>query len=207
MKTMKLRAVGLGLVLAAGGVGAVMFAGGAGRVEQGATAPAGAFAVDGVHSSVIFRIQRTGGAPFYGRFDEIKGSFLVDAADLSKSVIDVTVPTASVNSNNGGRDKHLKSQDFFSAEEFPELTFKSTSFKKVGEKEYEVAGNISLRGQSKPVTLKVKETGSGPARGGGTSLGLDISFTIKRSEFGVTKYLESLSDEVVLMVGLEGVKK
>jgi polyisoprenoid-binding protein YceI len=64
MKTMKLRAVGLGLVLAAGGVGAVMFAGGAGRVEQGATASAGAFAVDGVHSSVIFRIQRTGGAPF-----------------------------------------------------------------------------------------------------------------------------------------------
>jgi polyisoprenoid-binding protein YceI len=204
-----LKSAALAAVLVTGSVTAAALLGGAGLVQQGGSAPAvpeGTFRVDAVHSSVIFRIQRTTGAPFYGRFDQISGHFLLDGADLAKSVVDVSIPTASVNSNNSGRDKHLRSQDFFSAEEYPAMTFKSTSVKKSGDNAFEVSGNLTFRGQTKPLTFTAKQTGTGPARGGGTMIGYDLQFTIKRSDFGVTKYAESLGDDVTLMIGLEGVK-
>ena len=167
----------------------------------------GAFAVDKTHSTVVFRVQRTGGAPFYGVFGEIDGTFNLNHEDPTKSTIDVTIPVASVNSNNAGRDKHLKAADFFSAEEFPNATFKATKFTKTGEKQYDVAGDFTLRGTTKPITIKVKETGAGPARGGGNAVGLDVQFSFKRSEFGMNYGLTSLSDDITLMVGLEGVQK
>lgn len=206
MRTVTKRAALAGVV-AASGLAAVLLAGGAGKVEQAAAAPAGQFAIDPVHTTVVFKIQRLTGAPFYGTFKEVKGSFLLDAADAGKSSLSVEVPTASIDSNNPGRDKHLKSQDFFSAEEFPTLSFQSTAVKKTGEKEFEAAGTLSLRGQSKPVTVKLRETGSGSARGGGTMVGYDVTFAFKRSEFGMTKYSEALGDEVTIIAGLEGVKK
>lgn len=167
----------------------------------------GAFAVDGVHTSTVFRIQRINGAPFYGRFDQISGSFNLDASDAAKNSLDITIPVTSVNSNNDNRDKHLRNADFFSAEEFPNATFKATKFTAVGDKEWDVAGDLTIRGTTKPVTARIKQTGTGPARGGGTMLGLDVQLKINRSEFGINYGMQALADEVHLMIGLEGVRK
>lgn len=189
----------------------------AGTVGVNALAPAviaqteadrpGAYKVDGVHSSVIFKCQRMSGAPFYGMMKKIDGSFLIDAEKLDSSFVDITIPTNSINSNNEGRDRHLLSADFFSAEEFPNLTFKSKSVKKTGDKTFEVAGDLTVRGTAKPVTITMKETGSGPTRGGGTAIGYDVTFSIKRGEFGVNYGAGALGEEIHIMAGLEGVRK
>lgn len=171
-----------------------------------ADAPAGTFQLDASHTSVVFKIQRIGGAPFYGRFDKSAGSITLDA-DVAKSSLEVNIPTDSINSNSSGRDRHLKSNDFFSAAEFPNLSFKSKSFKKLSDTTYEVAGELSLRGKTLPLTVKLTQTGTGPARGGGTQVGFESTFTIKRSDFGMTYLSQGLGDEVTVMLGLEGVQK
>jgi polyisoprenoid-binding protein YceI len=170
-------------------------------------APAGAFNVDAVHSSVIFRCVRANGAPFYGRFNEISGFFTIDEANPANSRLEVTIPAASVDTNNQGRDRHLRNADFFSAEEFPNLTFKSTKWESAGADAWTVTGDLTARGVTKPVTVTVKKTGTGPARRGGTMFGADVTFTIKRTDFGISYQPQALSDEVQLMIGLEGTKQ
>lgn len=217
MKTCPLCIGGTMTLIAAAGLAGVLTLGGMGLGSSAApaitaaavAAPAaeGVFTVDKTHSTVVFRIQRNGGAPFYGVFGEIDGNFNIDHEDPTKSTIDVKIPVASVNSNNAGRDKHLKNADFFSADEFPNATFKATKFTKTGDKQYDVTGDFTLRGTTKPLTIKVKETGTGPARGGGTQVGLDVQFSFKRTDFGINYSPQSLGDEVAIMVGLEGVQK
>lgn len=198
-------AISLPLVVLAGTV--AMSAAAPSVMAQAEDAKPGAYKVDGVHSSVIFKCQRMAGAPFYGMMKKIDGSFLIDADKLDSSYVDVTIPTSSIESNNEGRNRHLLSADFFSAEEFPNLTFKSTSIKKTGEKTFEVAGDLTVRGTTKPVTITMRETGTGPTRGGGTAIGYDATFTIKRADFGVNYGAGALGEDITIMAGLEGVRK
>lgn len=200
-------AVAPALALVAAVAGGVLLTAAPQPATAQAPAASGAFAVDGVHSSVIFRAQRTIGAPFYGRFNKLDGSFLIDEANLSTSFIDVTIPADSVDSNNQNRDRHLKSADFFSAEEFPTLAFKSKSVAKTGDKTFAVTGDLTFRGKTKEVVLTAKQTGTGDARGGGTAIGYDIAFSFKRADFGMTYMPDALADEIQIMVGLEGVRK
>lgn len=169
----------------------------------------GAFTIDNVHSTVIWRIKHLGVSYSYGRFDKISGSFIIDPADASKNSIDVTVATDSINSANGKRDEHLKSPDFFSAKEFGTLTFKSKSFKKGaevnGEQSYDVVGELTLLGKTKEITVQVRDTGRGPGMRGGEVSGVETTFTIKRSDFGMNYLVgKGLSDEVQITVALEG---
>lgn len=198
-------AISVPLVVLAGTV--AMNAASPSVMAQAEAAKPGAFKVDAVHSSVIFRCQRMSGAPFYGMMKKIDGSFLIDAEKLDASFVDITIPTNSIDSNNEGRDRHLMSADFFSAEEFPNMTFKSTGVTKTADKTFEVKGELTVRGTTKPVTVTLKETGSGPARGGGQSIGYDATFTIKRGEFGVNYGAGALGEEITIMAGLEGVRK
>src|SRR5690606_30561645 len=108
-------------------------------------------------------------------------------------------------SGNTKRDEHLRSPDFFSVKEYPEITFKSTSLKRTGEGAYEAAGTLTLRGQSKPLTVTLQQTGQGEGRGGVGVIGLEGRFTIKRSEFGMEYGLgRGLSDDVELVVAIQG---
>ena len=164
-----------------------------------ALAADGAFKVDPVHSSVVFRIRHNTSF-FYGRFNQVSGSFDLNA-DASKSALDITVKTDSIDSNNAKRDQHLKSQDFFSATEFPSITFKGKDFKKSADNKWEVKGDLTLHGVTKPVTVAVEDTAAGA--GGG----LEAKFTIKRSDYGMGFMSDKgLGDEVTIMVGLEGKK-
>lgn len=164
-----------------------------------AIAADGAYKVDAVHSSVFFRIRHATSF-FYGRFNQVSGSFDLNA-DPAKSSLDITVKTDSIDSNNAKRDQHLKSQDFFSATEFPAITFKGKEFKKSADNKWEVKGDLTLHGVTKPVTVAVEDTSAGA--GGG----LEAKFTIKRSDYGMGFMSDKgLGDEVTVMVGLEGKK-
>lgn len=206
---------GVWMMVAAAGLTGLFAVAGAGLMGAGEATPAaapaatadGAFAVDAVHSSVFFKIKHMNVANFYGRFNKVSGSFLLNKESPESSSLELTIDTTSVDSNNKGRDDHLKGNDFFAVKEFPTSTFKSTAVKKTGEGVYEVTGDLTLRGTTKPVTAIVTDTGSAAGRKGGTVAGMEAVVTIKRSEFGVSFMSGAgLSEEVTLTVSLEGKK-
>lgn len=163
----------------------------------------GAYAVDVVHSSVLFSVKHNNVSNFYGRFNKVDGSFNI----AEGGSINVTVDAASVDTANPGRDKHLRGGDFFSAEEFPTIGFTASSLKKTGENTFEAVGELTLRGTKKPLTVTITDTGRGTGRGNKQVAGFETKFTVKRSEFGVSYAVgPGLSDEVTMIVSLQGAK-
>lgn len=164
------------------------------------------YEVDGGHSSVVFRIQHFV-APFWGRFNEVAGKLEYDAKAPEKSKVEISIDAASVDTADEKRDEHLRGPDFFSAKEFPAITFKSTSVKKKGDK-LEVAGEMTMRGKSKAVTAEVTVVGEGDTLPQmGYRAGFEATFEIKRSDFGVSGYLPKIGDDVRIIVALECARK
>ncbi|HET8746919.1 MAG TPA: YceI family protein [Ramlibacter sp.] len=172
-----------------------------------APAPAGNYKVDPAHSGAFFEIGHMGGiSRFMGRFNDIAGDLVVDAPEKSK--INVTIKTDSVDTNHEGLNKHLKSPDFFNAVQFPTLSFVSTGVKLDGNGEGTVAGNLTLHGVTKPVTLKLKHIGSGKGMKGEQRVGYVATGTIKRTDFGMTYGVPgAATDEVDLRIGIEAIKQ
>lgn len=166
------------------------------------------FKVDGEHSSIVFAIRHNNLNDVYGRFNAYSGEFFIDAANPGASSISLTVDADSVDTGNEGRDKHVRNPDFFSTKEFPNATFKSTAFTKTGDTTFDVAGEFELHGVKKPVTAMVEYRGQGKGgrQGEFTVSGFVATLTIKRSEFGMTKYLQNLGDNVTLTVSIQGVQ-
>jgi len=185
------------------------------RIAVGATAVlymfvslvrADTYKVDPVHSTSVFRIKHANVSYFYGRINGPEGTIDVDSSDPQKLQFNVQLKAANIDTANPGRDKHLKSPDFFSAEEFPTITFKSTSVKAGEGGKMEVTGDMTMHGQTKPVTIMVEHVGTADVPRMGHRTGFDCTFTIKRSDFGMTKFQELLGDDVMIRVGLEGAK-
>jgi len=199
-------------VLALGGLFAALLVSAiAAPAPAAAHAPVAAptqFEIDGVHSSVIFRIQHSGVSYFHGRFNSIQGLITVDAEKPEASSVELTIAAESVDTNNGKRDDHIRSPDFLNASEFPEIQFKSDSVKALGDKTFEIAGKLTLHGETKPVTVKAEQTGLAKnPRGEGQITGFETTFTVKRSDFGMDQMLDSLGDEVRLTVAVEARSK
>lgn len=165
------------------------------------------YKADAVHSAVIFRIKHLNVSYCYGRFNDVAGSFSFDDAKPESSALEFTVKTESIDTADKKRDDHLRSAEFFDAAKHPTITFKSKSVKKLGENEFEVAGELTLRGVTKPLTVKVERTGSGADPWGGQRAGFETTFTIKRSDFEVNALKGGLGDDVRLIVSVEGVKQ
>jgi len=165
---------------------------------------AGTYDVDGVHSSVLFKVKHAGIAWFYGRFNGISGSFTL--GNDGKGEVDLSVSAASVDTGNEKRNGHLKSPDFFNAVEFPTITFKGAL---EGEGDAWTAnGKLTLHGVTRDVEAEVERVGSGEAMKGFRT-GLFATFTINRSDFGMKYGVDNgaLGDEVEIIVSLEGVRK
>jgi polyisoprenoid-binding protein YceI len=177
----------------------IAMAGMAGAADQ--------YDVDGVHSTVLFKIDHFGVSNFIGRFDKISGAISWDAADPGKSTIAYTIQADSVDTNFEKRDQHLKSADFFDTKQFPTLEFKSKSVKKGAENEFSVEGELTIHGVTKPITLTVKKTGEGKDPSGAQRIGFYTTFPIKRSDFGMNFMPGALGDAVEVTVSSEGVKK
>ena len=165
------------------------------------------YAVDNIHSSVMFRIKHLNVSYTYGRFNQISGSFLIDSADASKSTLTVEIKTDSIDTNSADRDKHLKGPDFFNVKQFPTSTFKSTSVKPVEGGKFEVTGDLTMCGVTKPVTFTLTKTGEGESPFKDYRQGFEANFTIKRSDFGIKFMPEMLEDSVWLLISVEGARK
>ncbi len=169
-------------------------------------APATTYKIDGGHSAVLFKVKHMGAAWFYGRFDQVSGTLVVDEEDPSNSSAKVEIAVESVNSNSEKRDQHLKSPDFFDAKQFPELSFESKSVRRDGGT-WKMQGILDFHGVRKEIALEFEKTGAGPGRGGSQLIGFHSTFTVKRSDFGMDYMSDGLGDEVELIVSLEGVAR
>ena len=193
-----------GVVVAA--VSVMMACGSEQAVAQPAKseAPAGgAFSVDGVHSSVLFKIKHMGVSNFYGAFKDVSGTFSLGET----AGVNVVVKADSVDTRNSKRDEHVKSPDFFAAKEFPTMTFTAEGLKKGADGHYSGKGELTFRGVSKPVDLTIIPTGTAKGLGGEAIAGFETKVSIKRSDFGNSGMIGPLSDEVDIIVALEGAAK
>ena len=168
---------------------------------------ADAYKLDPVHSTAIFRIKHAGVSYFYGRINGPEGTVNIDESEPSKTTFEVQLKVANVDTGNPARDKHLKSPDFFSADEFPTISFKSTSVKASADNKLEVTGDLTMHGQTKPITITMEHVGTADVPRMGKRTGYDATITVKRSDFGMTKYLEMLGDEVTIRMGVEAGKQ
>jgi polyisoprenoid-binding protein YceI len=185
-------------------VAAAVLAGG--LVAVGPARAADEYAVDPMHSGVNFKISHLGLSWIHGRFNSYFGSFALDAADPGKSSFALTIKTESIDTNNAKRDEHLKSPDFFNAKDFPAITFKSTAVKPAKEG-YEVTGDLTLHGATKPVTFMLLGGRKAEFPKGVQRTGFSMEFVLKRSEFDMKKFGEMLGDDVHVAVSFEGTKK
>jgi polyisoprenoid-binding protein YceI len=164
------------------------------------------YGVDLMHSSVSFKIQHLGLTWVHGRFNDFSGNFTIDKEDPSRSTFELTIKTASVDTNNAKRDGHLKSPDFFNANQYPTITFKSTAVKAVAGG-YAVTGNLTLHGVTKQVTFTLEGGKTAEFPKGVTRIGFSTDLTLKRSQFEMNKMVGPLGDEVRVSIGIEGIKK
>jgi polyisoprenoid-binding protein YceI len=166
--------------------------------------------IDPMHSEADFAIKHMAISTVHGTFHGLSGVINFDPADVAKSSVEATIPVSTVDTGVTPRDNDLKSPRFFDAAQFPTMTFKSTSVRKDGD-HYEVAGNLTLHGVTKPVVLKLDDLGKAQPGMDGKSVhrGFTATTTIDRKDFGLTfnGMLKSgdavLADEVRIEIDID----
>lgn len=164
------------------------------------------FAIDPAHSSASFAVKHMLISTVHGRFTDISGSVFYDEKDPAKSSVQAVMKTASVNTDNAMRDKHLQSTEFFDTGKYPELRFQSTRVEKVGE-QLQVTGNLTIKGVTRQITFPI--TLAKAEVHGGTRIGVEFSTTLNRFDYNVS-YDSSgttIGKEVKIDISIEAVKK
>ncbi len=172
-------------------------------------AQAATYRIDPVHTFVMFRVKHLNTGFAYGRFNTISGTLMVDERNPGNSSIEFEIDANSIDTGNTDRDNHLRSPDFFNARQFPKITFKSTRVRKINDTTVEVTGNLTVRGQTRPLTTRVTFTGKGRNQRGQEIIGFETAFTIRRSQFGINYGLQGngLADDVRVTVSVEGIRQ
>jgi polyisoprenoid-binding protein YceI len=171
------------------------------------------WALDKAHSSVNFSVTHMVVSEVAGTFKDFSAEVKSDKPDFSDLATTFTIQAASVNTDDAKRDGHLQSPDFFDATKFPTITFKSTSIKKVSANKYELAGDLTLHGVTRPVKWDLKYNGTIKDPYGNNRAGFKAMLTINRKDYGVSwnKALDAggvaVSDDVALTVNAELTKK
>jgi len=169
--------------------------------------------LDLTHSELAFKVRHMMITNVKGEFRKFDASILSDGSDFTKSSIDVTIDAASIFTNEDKRDGHLKSSDFFDVENYPALTFKGTSFKNVGEDEYKLTGELTIKGVSKEVELDAEFGGINKDPWGNEKAGFSLEGKINRKDFGLNwnAALETggvlVSEEVKISAEVQFVKQ
>jgi len=141
--------------------------------------------VDKAHSTVKFSVSHLVISEVEGNFKVYDGSIVAPNPDFAGAQVDFTVDVNSINTDNEMRDKHLKSDDFFNAEKFPKMSFKSTSFKKVSGNKYVLYGNLTIRDVTKPVKFDVVYGGTVKDAYGNIKSGFKASTVINRFDYNL----------------------
>lgn len=170
------------------------------------------FVIDRAHSEANFQVRHLV-SRISGKFDDFAGSIAVDRDKPAASAVEFTIKAASINTGNDNRDKDLKGANFFEADKFPEITFKSTSIKPTGKKDvYDVTGTFTMHGVTKTLTLPVEFLGFIKDPWGGERAGFALHTTLNRKDYGINwnKVLDNggtlLSDDVDITVNIEAAK-
>jgi polyisoprenoid-binding protein YceI len=173
-----------------------------------APAAADTWVIDKAHSEAGFKVRHLT-AKVRGRFTDFAGTIDVDPAKPETAKVQFTIKAASIDTDNESRDKHLRSADFFDAEKFPEITFVSTKVTRRDDKHFDVAGNLTMRGVTKAVTLPVEFNGSVKDPRGNEKAGFEIKTTLNRKDYGIVwnRALDAggvlLGEEVDVEVNIE----
>lgn len=162
---------------------------------------------EGQHAFINFKISHLGYSWLYGTFKDFDGSFSFDAKAPEASKVSVKINTASIDSNHAERDKHLRSGDFLNVGKNPTATFESTSVKSTGEGTADITGNLTLNGVTKPVVIAAKFLGEGSDPWGGYRAGFEGSTKLKLKDFNIQKDLGPASQDVELILSVEGVRQ
>ncbi len=137
-------------------------------------------------------------------FGQVDGTLVYDADKVGASSVEVTLPLAGIDGFVPDFNEHLRSADFFEAEKYPNATFKSTKVEAVGKDKLKVTGNLTIKDQTKPVVLDVTlNKAADHPMAKRAAIGFDAKATIKRSDFGVGKFVPNVSDEVELRITTE----
>jgi polyisoprenoid-binding protein YceI len=179
------------------------------------SAAANTWKVDPSHSKVEFTVTHLMISEVNGRFTQFDATLKQGKEDFTGSTVEAVIKTPSITTDNEGRDKHLKSDDFFNVEKHPEIKFVSNSFEKTGKDTYKISGALTIRDVTKPVVMEGKFLGSTKDPWGNTKIGFKATTSINRQDFGVkwSKSLDSggvvVSDnvDITLVIQFAGEKK
>ncbi|MBI5021312.1 MAG: polyisoprenoid-binding protein [Ignavibacteriales bacterium] len=169
--------------------------------------------LDRAHSKVSFNINHMVISEVSGRFTDFDVVLVHVKDDLTDGKLNATIKVKSINTDNEGRDKHLRSADFFDAEKYPEITFVSKSFEITAKNIYKITGDLTMHGVTKPVVLDTKFNGTMNDSWGNTKAGFKATATVNRKEFGIVynKTMEAggllLGEDVEVAISVELTKE
>ncbi len=169
--------------------------------------------IDASHSQALFSVKHMMFTTVRGHFKVLSGHLHIDEQNPSNSWVDAQADAASVDTNDANRDNHLRSPDFFDAQSFPTITFKSSQIEHTGGSEYNVTGDLTMHGVTKPVTFKAEYAGLGKDPFGMTRAGISAKTKINRKDWGLNwnQALESggflVSEDVTIELDLSTIDK
>lgn len=172
----------------------------------------GTYTFDTAHTRLGFVARHAMVTKVRGSFKEFEGTATIDADDPSKSSASITIQAASIDTRVAARDDHLRSNDFLDMETYPQITFASTEVKHVGGNDFEVTGDLTLRGVTRSITFPLEFQGSAKDPFGNLRIGFDGSTEISRKDYGITynATLETggvlVSDKIVLEFEISAIK-
>ncbi len=173
-------------------------------------AAAKTYAIDPAHTSIVFRVNHLGFSNVFGRFNQFDGALDFDG-DWTGGKVELTIQAGSIDTAVSKRDDHLRSPDFFNAEEFPTISFESSGVTKSTDTTGVLEGNLTMLGVTKPVRLEVTFNKVGPhpnpQMAGVEVAGFSATTTVKRSEFGMKTMVPNLGDDIEIWIEVEGHNK
>jgi polyisoprenoid-binding protein YceI len=159
------------------------------------------------HAFIQFKISHLGFSWLMGRFNRFEGTFSYDEKDPSASKVNITIDTASVDTNFAERDKHLRGKDFLDVKKFPKATFVSTSVETKGKDKAVLKGDFTLHGVTRQIEIKVEQVGVGNDPWGGFRRGFEGRTKFALHDFDINFNLGPASKEVELYLSIEGIRK
>ncbi|MGW6705596.1 YceI family protein [Streptomyces sp. NPDC054956] len=183
------------------------------EVDPALAALTGDYVIDAAHSSIGFTVRHAMVTNVRGTFAEHEGALHLDGADPSRSTASIDVKIASVDTGIGDRDGHLRSGDFFDAETFPLMTFRSTQAAQLGGDAYRITGDLTIKDVTRPLSIDLEFNGSATDVYGNERVGFEGSAEILRSDWGLTwnAALETggvmVSDKVKLTFDISAIKQ
>ncbi|WP_377274389.1 YceI family protein [Peterkaempfera sp. SMS 1(5)a] len=172
----------------------------------------GDYTIDNTHSSIGFTVRHAMVTTVRGEFAEYEGKLHLDGTDPSRSTAELSIKVASIDTNQQQRDEHLRTGDFFEAETYPEITFRSTAAQRLDDETYRLTGDLTIKGTTRPVTLDLAFNGSATDPYGNLRVGFEGGTQINRSDWGLTynAALEGggvlISDKAKLVLDISAIK-